>query len=325
MFVSSWTQAPAQADREHSFFLLTDRGFAGVIAASFLLLLALLADAHLHVAAFTWRALPILVWLALTAGTALVCRDGRGRARRVLRDAGRDCTLFTLMALMGAVGSYPVAALSHGFVDGSLQQADAVLRFDWLAWYEMVAAHPLLQVTGDIAYQSIYLSPALLLGYFAVTGRRDRTRVFLANTWVAAVLTLVLFAAMPAMGPFASEWHGAIPYMPDSALWQPELIPALRDHMMHRIDLGELRGLVSAPSFHTAAAILYIRAAWPVARLRWPLLLLNAAMLLATPVEGTHYLIDMLLGALVAAVAIAAVGALAGARAVSRAGATALG
>jgi len=41
--------------------------------------------------------------------------------------------------------------------------------------------------------------------------------------------------------------------------------------------------------------------------LRAPLVAVNAAMLLSTPVEGTHYLIDMILGAVVAVVAIVAV------------------
>ena len=109
-----------------------------------------------------------------------------------------------------------------------------------------------------------------------------------------------LYALMPAVGPFSFLWHGAIPYMPESEQWQQGLIPALRDHSVRVIDLAHLRGLVSAPSFHTAAAVIYIRAAWPIRSLRWPVLALNAAMLLSTPVEGTHYLADMLIGAAVA-------------------------
>ena len=311
VFVSSWTGS-ARAAPELSPFPVPTRWFAGAIGASMLLIAALLADARLSVDPFTLPALPILVWLCLTFGTAWAMRDGATRLRRTLRDGALDYGVFSLLALMGAVASYPVAALSHGFVDGTLQRIDAAFRFDWLSWYEVVAAHPALQWLGRLAYQSIYLSPAMLLGWFAITRRRDRARAFLAGFWLAAVITLTLFAAMPAAGPLAREWHGVIPYMPDSALWQPELIPALRDHALRRVDLGELRGLVSAPSFHTAAAVLYMRAAWPIARLRWPLLLLNAAMLLATPVEGTHYLADMMLGALVAAVSITALEALAG-------------
>ena len=46
--------------------------------------------------------------------------------------------------------------------------------------------------------------------------------------------------------------------------------------------------------------MLYIACAWPYRRLRWPVFAVNAAMLLSTPVEGTHYLADMLAGAAVA-------------------------
>lgn len=95
--------------------------------------------------------------------------------------------------------------------------------------------------------------------------------------------------------------------MPTSALYQEELVIALRAHRMTDIDLGALRGLVCAPSFHTASAVVFMAAAWPVPRLRWVIVPVNLAMLLATPVEGTHYLTDMIVGALVALAAIAIV------------------
>ena len=120
--------------------------------------------------------------------------------------------------------------------------------------------------------------------------------------------TMVLtYPLMTAVGPLSYLWHGPLPYLPESEEWQAALIPALRAHQVHYVDLAQLRGLVSAPSFHTVAAVLYIRAAWPHRELRAPLVAVNAAMLLSTPVEGTHYLIDMILGAVVAVVAIVAV------------------
>jgi len=78
------------------------------------------------------------------------------------------------------------------------------------------------------------------------------------------------------------------------------MIPALRAHQVKDIDMGALRGLVCAPSFHTVSAVLYIAAAWPLRPLRWMIVPLNIVMLLATPIEGTHYLIDMIAGLLVA-------------------------
>jgi membrane-associated phospholipid phosphatase len=144
----------------------------------------------------------------------------------------------------------------------------------------------------------------VLIGHFALTGQRARSRRFLLTFWLGAVLTLALFPLFPAEGPLAYLWHGPIPYMPTSALYQEQLIPALRMHRVTDIDLGHLRGLVCAPSFHTVSAVIYIAAAWPCRSLRWPISLLNLAMLLATPIEGTHYLSDMIAGFGVAVAAI---------------------
>jgi hypothetical protein len=248
---------------------------------------------------------------AAAALVALALRLGLPRTR--WRHAGplahfsEYAALFTAMSLMGAIASYPVAALTRGYADQSLQAIDGALGFDWLGWYRIVADHRALQLLGTTAYRSIYLTPALLLWSFARAGDQARAYRFLAGFWLAAALTLILFSLMPAVGPFSYLWHGAIPYMPESEQWQSGLIPALRDHAVTVVDIGQLRGIVSAPSFHTAAAVLYIAAAWRLRALRWPILALNMGMLLSTPVEGTHYLIDMILGVAVALAALALV------------------
>jgi len=252
--------------------------------------------------------LPFLVAvLALGAIRWRFRRPATERARAA-RDMSEYCITFMAISLIGATASYPVAAFSHGFADAALQRADAALHFNWLAWYGFVAAHPLVQAISRAAYATIYLSPAILLFYYAWAGRRREAHDFLAAVALAAALTLVAFRFMPAVGPFAYLWHGPIPYLPVSDLWQPQLIPQLRNHAAPPLDFGHLVGLVSAPSFHAAAAALLIVFALPLPRgVRVPLLVLNVAMLLSTPVEGTHYLTDMILGALVAFTAIGAI------------------
>nr|WP_299913840.1 phosphatase PAP2 family protein [Sphingomonas bacterium] len=265
-------------------------------------------------ALMAWEQLRIDPWAASTlslsavaalAGVVLYTRRRPDtRAQQIARDISEYVGLFALICLMGATATYPLSAGSHGFVDPWLQRTDALLHFNWLALYDLVAAHRSLQLLGTIAYQSIYVTPALLLGYFAWANRRAEARLFIVTFWLAAVLTLLLFPFIPAEGPLAFLWRGPIPYMPESALYQASLIPELRQHALHHVDLGALRGLVSAPSFHTASAVLYIAASWSIRPLRWPLLALNLAMLLSTPVEGTHYLTDMIVGAVVAIVAL---------------------
>ena len=243
----------------------------------------------------SFSALGVLAWV------------GGRSARPGLQLAGRTAAyyvLFTMLCLIPAIGSYPVAAMSHGFADSTLQRADEAFGFDWLAWYDVTAAHPWLQHFGRAAYQSIFVSPAILLVHYALEHRRREAARFLATVWLASVVTLLLFWQLPAVGPFAYLWHGTAPYMPISELWQPQVIPALREHTLHAIDLAHLVGLVSAPSFHTAADVILIAFAWRHTSLRLLLVPLNLAMLLSIPVEGTHYLSDMLLGAGVAVMAL---------------------
>ena len=271
---------------------------------------ALLFDARLTIDPRAPATLGFAAAFAVLAGTRWMFHAPATPAQRVLRDLAESVGLFMAIGLLGAIASYPLAADTRGSIDPVLQRVDAALHFDWIALYRTVAAHRSLQLLGIAAYQSIFITPALILGYCAWSDRRAAARAFIVSFWLAAILALGVFRFIPAIGPLATLWHGPIPYMPQSALWEADLIPLLRAQMLHRIDLGELRGLVSAPSFHTASAVVYIAAAWPIARLRWPVLALNLAMLLATPVEGTHYLADMIAGVVVAGAALAVAGML---------------
>lgn len=235
------------------------------------------------------------------------CRARATKTERVAQDFAESLIAFASVSLLGAIASYPVMALSHGFSDAILAKSDQLMGFDWDAWYETVTAHPLLQETGRFAYECIFVSPPLLLGYFAWAGCKAEARRFIATFWLAALLTLSIALLVPAQGPLVYLWRGVIGYVPATDLYQADLIPLLRAHKVHAIDPGALRGLVSAPSFHTASAVIFIATAWPFPRIRGTVTIVNLAMLLATVVEGTHYLTDMLCGGIVAVFSLAAV------------------
>jgi hypothetical protein len=270
------------------------------------LLLALLYAARLGIAPSGPGAIAALLLLGSTAWIAYALRRPRTRTETMVRDGAEYLGVFVAVTLFGIVASYAVAAQSVGYVDSWLAEADARLGFDWTAWYSFVVSHPVVRVAGRIAYANIYVSPLVLIGWFAFSGRKREARIFIAAFWLAVVLTLIAFILIPARGPLAAMWQGPIPYMPSSALYQAQLIPQLRNHGLQQIHVEALQGVVCAPSFHAASGVLFIAAAWRAAPLRWPLLAVNVLMLLATPVEGTHYLVDMILGAVVALVALAA-------------------
>ena len=82
-------------------------------------------------------------------------------------------------------------------------------------------------------------------------------------------------------------------------------LEALRAGTFRSIPLDNLEGLITFPSFHTAGAIMFIWALRKVPYVRWPAIALNAALIAATPIDGAHYFIDLVGGAVVAFAAIA--------------------
>lgn len=290
---------------------ITGRLVASVIGISALVLMLMLAFTGIHLSFDGYGAMTLLApLLALGAW-----RLGHARARldehRQLADFCGFVAAFSAVSLIGVLSSYPAAAETTGFSDPQLARVDQMLHFDWIWWYQAVSSSYTLQWLGSAIYAAIYVSPLLILAHYARVEDRHSAHQFILTFWLAALLTLMLFPLFPAEGPLAFLWHGPIPYMPTSALYQEQLIPALRAHQVTHIDLGALRGLVCAPSFHSAAAVIYIATAWRIPRLRWPIGLLNLAMLAATPVEGTHYLTDMIVGGLVAICALLTISGLA--------------
>jgi len=70
----------------------------------------------------------------------------------------------------------------------------------------------------------------------------------------------------------------------------------LRDGTFRLLVAVGSEGIITFPSVHAALAVIVVIALWPIAVLRWVFLLLNVAMLAATPIDGSHYFVDVLAG-----------------------------
>lgn len=214
--------------------------------------------------------------------------------------------LFAVISAAGALASYVVIATSTGYVDDQLAAADRLLGFDWSAVYAFTALHPWFRVMSFGFYLSIFSTPPLLLLMLAWTDHGDRARSFLVTFALALAITVTLFHWFPARGALAH--YGVRPdYVPAVGPEQVDVIEALRRGKPGIMNFAALPGIISFPSFHAASAIMFISAAWPVKPLRWFVLPTNLLMLVATPVQGSHYCVDLLGGVAVAGVAIGAV------------------
>jgi membrane-associated phospholipid phosphatase len=196
------------------------------------------------------------------------------------------------------------------FVDAPLVAFDRALGLDWVAYVKWMDAHPFVSVLGSAAYESIFTQPVLIILVLVLVRQTERVYGLVAMMVVALTVTSAAALFLPALGPYqffnlSPSDHPHMALMPQTDWVVP--IAWLRSATFDTPAPPLNVGLISFPSYHAATAILYVWAAWRTPFLKWIVLALNVAMLLATPVHGSHYFVDVIAGIAVAVITIAAV------------------
>ena len=245
----------------------------------------------------------LLLWIALAA--PLARRYGMPRAALFMESV----SFASLSGLITVCATIMTASVSADFADDWLIRSDQMLGYDWLAAYKFSRVHPAAVQVLNFAYSSMAPQIVLVPCALALT-RRERTMWVFFTAWVLALIaTALIFPFAPARG--AAIHFGIMPDgMTKEWFWQfGPRIEALR-HGAGRDISSMAMGIVSVPSFHAAAAMMFIWAGRSLPYVAWPLAALNLLMIISTPISGIHYLTDVLAGILVACAAITAAKAL---------------
>jgi membrane-associated phospholipid phosphatase len=210
-------------------------------------------------------------------------------------------TLLTCEALLIYLLLIPLVAMSGApYADRTLATVDKALGFDWVSYAQFV--EPYMPVLLK-AYRSFQWQPSLVIILLFWLRQDARAWRFVAAATVALATTAVIFPLVPAKGAFVYYGIGEYAGFKSRQPWQfAETLEHIRSGS-RLIDSGMFGGIVSFPSFHTAMAALLTWAAWPT-WVRWPTAALNLLMVAAAIVCGSHYLVDLLGGAAIAAASI---------------------
>ncbi len=244
---------------------------------------------------WTTFAVPALAVLALT-GAACFYRRGRPDPR--LASGLENTAQVVAFAAVGAPLSYLAAAVNLPLQDQLFAAADRALDLDWRAMLAWMNASPGLYAVLRLIYLSLTVQMTTAVLCLAFTGRLLRLRIYTLSFILAALITIAISALLPAVG--------AWPYYGLTAADSPHLTPAvrmswpvfygLRDGSFRVLVAVGAEGIISFPSLHAALAVILVIALWPIPILRWLTLYLNLAVLLATPIDGSHYFIDVFAG-----------------------------
>lgn len=249
-------------------------------------------------------AMPFIGGLAALAA-GLYYRHRRGEERLAVALIGTALLIWFSCAI--ATSNYLALAFDRPLIDATLIAWDRALGIDWLQLFTFLKTMPLLGQLLTLAYVSTLLQVAVAVPALALLGRTERLDRFFVAFMLAAAATIGFWAFYPSFGAatylLATGMVKVLPGAIVDAAYAKSLI-ALKAGAMPHIVLGEMKGLIAFPSFHTVMAALTVYAAAALPRALWPVAAWNGLVLLSVPVDGGHHVVDIPAGLLVAAVAL---------------------
>jgi hypothetical protein len=246
-------------------------------------------------------------FLAPAAATALLAAAGC-YYRSVRREARLGAILSSTAHIVGFAAvaaplSYVAATSGFPLQDAALDAWDRRLGIDWTQIITFVSLHPRLQPVLFFAYSSFALQTVTTVLVLGIAGQLTRLSTFIMAFLGTALVIIAASAVYPAAGPWLfldiqpASAHGFLPL--SSTSWP--VFFGLRDGTLHTVYGLNSEGIITFPSLHAALGVLFPAALWRVAVVRWIALGLNSLLLMATPAYGSHYIVDVISGIVVAA------------------------
>ncbi|MES2104118.1 MAG: phosphatase PAP2 family protein [Pseudomonadota bacterium] len=211
--------------------------------------------------------------------------------------------IFLLSVFTAAAGvlQYLLITLNPPVVDARLAAWDALIGFDWVYAFLWVRGNPLVNAILKLAYASLLLQFIAIPWLLGLSGRERHLREFVSCIMLSSLLLLLISAGFPAHSAFAYYGLGI-----EAELQTVSHFDLLRSGAMRVFDIDDIQGLISIPSYHAALAVILTYVLRSYRLLFLLAAVVNAVMILSTPTEGGHYLVDTIAGLGLAMLTIAA-------------------
>jgi len=193
--------------------------------------------------------------------------------------------------------------------DDMLARLDATIGFNWFAYVSWLDQYPRLLgimsrcYTGLTGYSIVIYLLLITTDHFEAACR-ELIQLFVILA-IACSTIGALFPALTAILYYQPPPDAFIHIAPGTGAYHITYLSGLRTDAAHVLDLSDLPGLVTIPSFHTAMGVAAIYCARRTLWLFLPALAVNGLMIASTPVFGSHYGVDVIAGMLVAGFSIA--------------------
>ncbi|MDH4110377.1 MAG: phosphatase PAP2 family protein [Gammaproteobacteria bacterium] len=218
-----------------------------------------------------------------------------------------------ILVLFGAVGFvFSYLAIENGLAvrDDWFAAFDRRLGFDWQGYTAFVLQDDWLRPMSLVLY--VITPPLVGVALFrdCYAARFDRASEIVATVALCGILCVLLSGIVPSVG-------GSGYFVTDPGFYGDHFVVfddaykrtffELRDGTGMEVFLLKPVALIAFPSYHAGLSLLVVMAFRGSGAIGWIVLALNIGTLLSLPVQGGHYLSDVLGGLLVGAAAFWAV------------------
>ena len=230
------------------------------------------------------------------------------RAVRPQEEFSEMCISLSQVLLFSAVGiclSYHAARACNPLWDATFERWDRALGFDWMAAMRLVDRSPAAVTALFLAYSS--LIPQIIAVVCALGFMRKlaslRTVMLAAMLCGSVSIFISIFMPAVAYGVFKGVTADTFEHVsPWAGFIKMDHFNSLRDGTIPEFDLVNMQGLITFPSYHAGLSAITLWGFWATRKL-WlqvPGMTLAFLTIVSTPIDGGHYVVDVLAGIAIA-------------------------
>ena len=214
-----------------------------------------------------------------------------------------------LFSALGSILSYLLARNGGALWDSTFTNWDRALGLDWLGFVRAVDRHGWLVTALRLAYASLIPQIIVLVLVLGFTNRLEKLRAVMLGAILCGTICVLASPFFPAvsnyvhLGLTAADFRHVDPWAGYIHLAD---FNGLREGTMNQLDLSKMQGIITFPSYHAGLSAVTLWGFWTsgVRWLKWTGPIVALGTIVATPVDGGHYFVDVLAGIAIAIVSI---------------------
>lgn len=204
-----------------------------------------------------------------------------------------NSTLFISVTTIACLG---ILTTPFNIIDHHLVKLDLWMGFDVTVFMAWVYQHPIVERVLSFAYNTWYFQIPLAPIVLALLKKSDEVHRYFMGYALYFLMAALIYYFFPTIAP------AGVMQSPHFLANQHELVLRFNEIHQHLPVSFHRGGLIAFPSVHVTTALTVLIAFRKIKPIFYPMLIINALLIVATMGLGYHYLSDVIMSFIVVAI-----------------------